>query len=127
VAGNPPAFINLQQTGANPGNGVAQQVMATPTYPPNRPLAWPPAAPEVVNPSPNTLLTTTGSSFISPTSLISQANGSTVVNTSGQGVSTVGGWFSDPGEDVIPNLPNWAMLALAGAALYITVSVATRR
>jgi hypothetical protein len=126
VGGNPPGFINLQPTGAPPG-GVSQQTIATPTTPPYIPLPPPPPAPQIVNPSPNTLLTLTGSSFISPNSALSQANGSTLNSTAQGGVSTVGGWFSNPVEDVIPNLPNWAMLALAGAGLFIVVTMAQRR
>lgn len=120
-------FNTLTPTGAPSSMPTQQQNVAWSALPPMQPMAPGPAAPEVVNPSPNTLMTTTGSSFISPTSVLSQANGTTMLTSTSGGVSTVGGWFTDPSRDLIATLPNWALLALAGAGLFVVVTLAMRR
>lgn len=90
--------------------------------------------PAVVNPSPTTQLTNTGSSQASPTSVLNLSRGvisPPLISYTGQ-VSTVGGsvsgsWFSDPTRDVISGLPNWALLVMAGAGLFVVVNMASKR
>lgn len=90
--------------------------------------------PAVVNPSPSTQLTTTGTSQASPTSVLNLSRGiisPPLVSPTGQ-VSTVGGvvsgsWFSDPSQDIITGLPNWALLVMGAAGLFMVVSMATKR
>ena len=90
--------------------------------------------PAVVNPSPSTQLTNTGTSQASPTSVLNLSRGTIQFPfVPGVQVSTVGGtvgtgsWFSDPTQDVISGLPNWALLVMAGAGLFVVVSMAGRR
>lgn len=101
----------------------------TPTRPATkRPLPPPPPPPQVVNPTPVTQTTATGTSVSSPTSAVSLANGSTIspTTTNGSLVSTAGGYVTsaastttDPTE-LIPGVPNWALFA-GGAALLLVL------
>jgi hypothetical protein len=121
-AANVPANTTPQSTGANPGNGVSQQSTMTQTTP-----GWNFRAhrPQIVNPSPAGTLTATASSSLNPNSVLNQANGTTPV------VSTVpvstGDWFTDPTQEIISGLPNWAVVAMAGGGLFLAISLANRR
>ena len=89
---------------------------------PGRPRGWlPPAPPQpsVVNPSPRTQLTTTGSTAAAPGSVVSQANGT--ASMPGQLASTVGGVVSttDTSGDIISGLPNWVLFVAGGVALVL--------
>ena len=87
----------------------AGQVMATTTT----------TAANVVNPSPSTQLTTTGSTTTAPGSVVSQANGTVAVP--GTTASTVGGTVSttDTSGQVVAGLPNWVLFVAGGVALVL--------
>ena len=76
------------------------------------PLPYAPPHPSVVNPSPITQLTTTGSSTTAPGSVVSQANGT--VALPGATASTVGGQVSTNGG---MSVGNWALIA--GLAAFV--------
>lgn len=118
VAGNPPPNTTTQQTGQNPTSGTSQHHLMTQTTP-----GWQPrhSRPQIVNPSPPSTLTTTGTSAFSPNSVLNQANGTVPVATA------TGDWFTDPAQELISGLPNWALLAMAGAGLFLVVDLASRR
>ena len=114
-------YAAAQQQQANP---VAQQTTLAPATVPTHPLSPQPGIPTVVNPSPSTQLTSTGSSATSATSVLSQANGTalgTVAPTS------TGNWFTDPTQEVIGGLPNWALLAIGAGGLFMVMSMASGR
>lgn len=103
-----------------------------------RPLPYGPPQPSVVNPSPTTLLTTTGSSSTAPSSVVSQANGTAAVP--GATASTVGGFVPVAGcpsgmqmdqsgncvlpqsTQLLPGIPNWVLFVAGGAALLFLTS-----
>jgi hypothetical protein len=126
--GGPAATVNpsggyvsaTQQQNANP---VVQQTVITPTTPPWQPLSYPPPFQTVVNPSPSSTLTATGSNALSPTSVTNQANGSMLTPTP----TGTGDWFTDPTQEVISGLPNWALVVMGGAGLFMVVSLAGKR
>lgn len=107
-----------------------------------RPIVVRQQPPAVVNPSPATQRTNTGSSQASPTSVVNVSSGCVqclvpgpgccgYVGTSSQ-VSTVGGtvsgsWFTDASQDLITGLPNWALLMMAAGGLYVIVNMAAGR
>ena len=80
------------------------------------PLPYAPPHPSVVNPSPITQLTTTGSSTTAPGSVVSQANGT--VALPGATASTVGGQVST--SDGM-GIGNW-MCAAAGLAVLVLLA-----
>lgn len=92
-------------------NTAYSQAQAAVTNPP------PPAPPQVVNPSPGTQSTSTGSSTTAPGSVQSQTNGGTAAT--GDFLSTVQGYIGDvqAGTDIIAGVPNWLLLGGVGVAL----------
>ena len=120
VSGNPRGWGRYHPTGRSPANGVGQQWVWQPTFPPQEPLYSAPPVPSVVNPSPASQSTATGTSALSSNSVTSQANG-TVVST-----TTTGNWFTDPTQEVISGLPNWGLVAIGGAGLLMVISMARR-
>lgn len=123
VNGQPPGYMTAQQQ--QQANAVAQQTTLSHTIPPYQPMFPQPA---VVNPSPTTQLTGTGSAYLSPLSLVSQANGM-ALTTTGQSVAALpsGNWFDDPTQDLITGLPNWALLIMGAGGLFVIVSLAGKR
>lgn len=106
VTQSPGTYVQAtQQQQANP---LSQQTVITPTQAPYQPLSPPPSAPVVVNPTPGSQSTLTGSSITSQNSTVSQANGS---------------WLTDSTQDVITGLPNWALVAMGGGALLLLMSM----
>lgn len=87
----------------------------------------PPAAPQqpnIVNPSPGSQLTTTGSSTVAPGSAVSQANGTVI--TPGLTASTVGGTVStttDTSGDLISGVPNWILFVGGGLLVFLLAKV----
>ena len=111
----PPASTPTPQPVATPVAAAAATptVAATPKPPA-------PAQPAVVNPSPVTQLTTTGSTTTSPTSVVSQANGTVAIP--GTVASTVGGVVStttDTSGDIVSGVPNWVLFVAGGVALVL--------
>lgn len=113
-----------------PSGGVTvYQPPPTTTYQPSKPLPpeapAPPAPPpqNVVNPSPPSQVTTTGSSTTAPGSVTNQANGG--VTTPGL-LSTVQGYISDltSGTDIISGVPNWVLL-VGGVAVVVMIAQAS--
>lgn len=91
-------------------------------------VAPPPAPPQqsnVVNPSPSTQLTSTGSSTVAPGSVVSQTNGAVV--SPGITASTVGGTVSttttDTSGDIISGLPNWVLFAGGAVVVFLLAKV----
>jgi len=100
-----------------------------------RPKPYPPPQPSVVNPSPPTLLTTTGSTATAPGSVVTQANGTASVPWSvtsivaGYVPTCPTGYQVDPrtGEcnpkpvssDLIAGIPNWVLIAAGGLVLML--------
>ena len=105
-----PAYV--QATQQQQSNPTAQQTVITQTTPPYKPLPPPPGSSQIVNPTPGSQSTSTGSSATSPNSTNSQANG---------------GWFTDSTQDVITGLPNWALIAMGGGALLLVMEMMRRR
>lgn len=101
----PSAGVYVQATQQQQANPVAQQTVINSTTAPYQPLS---PAPQVVNPTPGSQSTLTGSSITSPNSTTSQANGS---------------WLSDSTQDVVTGLPNWALLVMGGGALFLMMSM----
>jgi len=89
----------------------------------------PPAPPQqqVVNPSPRTQVTTTGTSATSTTSAVSQANGTTASSTGL--LSTVQGYISDltSGTDIIAGVPNWVLIAGGVVAVVMIAQAGGRK
>lgn len=98
----------VQATQQQQSNPTAQQTVINQTTPPYQPLPPPPGTSQVVNPTPGSQSTSTGSSATSPNSTNSQANG---------------GWFTDSTRDVITGLPNWALVAMGGGALLLIMEM----
>ena len=125
-------FVPVSTSG--PSYTPASPARHRPTYLP-RPLPPAPPQPSVVNPSPPTLLTTTGSSTTAPGSLVNQANGTVPpicvqwdptnpdVCQSYSTASTVGGYVSPPAtttsSDLIAGVPNWVLFVGGGFALLL--------
>lgn len=135
-AGNPQISIAPAGTGAgyNTTGGFVPVSSQTPVRsssstpvknprPTRRPLPVAPAQPEVVNPSPSSQLTTTGSTTTAPGSVVSQANGTVVVP--GPTASTVGGTVSttDTSADIIAGVPNWVLFIGGGILVFLLAKV----
>ena len=94
---------------------------------PWQPIIPPPAAPQqpnIVNPSPSTQLTTTGSSTTAPGSVVSQTNGTAI--TPGTTASTVGGTVltaTDTSGDLIAGVPNWILFVGGGLLVFFLAKV----
>lgn len=85
-----------------------------------------PLPPNVVNPSPATQLTTTGTAATSTTSAVSQANGTTA--SSGDLLSTIAGYLSPTtSTDWITGVPNWIVVAGGGLLGLMTLAIMTRK
>lgn len=102
------------------------RVVPKPYVPPPRhvlPKPYAPPQPSVVNPSPPSQLTTTGSSTTAPGSAVSQANGTVAIP--GTTASTVGGTVSttDTSGDIVSGLPNWMLFAGAGIVIFLLAKV----
>ena len=98
------------------------------TAPPSAPPPAAPPQPSVVNPSPPTQLTTTGSSATAPGSAVSQANGTVAVPGCDPGIdplcvaSTVGGFVPTvpaTSGDIVAGVPNWVLAVAGGVALVL--------
>jgi hypothetical protein len=113
-----------QQLGLTAAQTGAAQIGAGQPY--YTPVA-PPPAPVVVSPSPGSQPTTTGTSKTTPTSVVSQANGTTKTGADGGLISTVKGYLTDPAKDWISGVPNWAVVAAGGVGLAFIVMAMSRR
>ena len=124
ASGNPQATPPPSGSGSgfNTSTGfvpVTSTVPAVISPRPGRFKPYAPPQPSVVNPSPSTQLTTTGSTTTAPGSAVSQANGMAAVP--GTLASTVGGVVSttDTSGDIISGLPNWVLFVAGGVALVL--------
>ena len=104
---------------------VTRQLPVRTTLPIHRPVPRPyaPPQPSVVNPSPPSQLTTTGSTTTAPGSAVSQANGT--VSIPGTTASTVGGTVSttDTSGEVISGVPNWVLFVGGGILVFLLAKV----
>jgi hypothetical protein len=129
----PPSQLAATQYAGQTANDPFMAGMTVPTVPSGQqaqPLSpappqpstvnyWQGLAPWVVQPSPSTQLTTTGTAATNPLSLVSQANGT--VATSGTLASTVGGLFSGQ-STLIPGIPDWIVIAVAVVGGFILLT-----
>lgn len=123
IAGHPPGWWTArQQSQANP---LAQQTTLSYRLPPWQPLSPQPPAPTIVNPSPSSQPTSTGTSATTATSVLSQANGTSLSTT--PVVTSTGDWFSDPTQEIISGLPNWGLVAIGAAGLFMIMTLAIKR
>lgn len=117
-------FIPVSSTTARTGSRPVR-------FKPFQGIEPPPSAPPqstVVNPSPSTQLTTTGSSTAAPGSVTSQANGSVLIpgdtaSTVGGTVSTQGNVTSVSGGDLISGVPNWVLFAGGAIVVFLLAKV----
>ena len=79
--------------------------------------------PVIVNPSQASLPTTTGSSVTSPVSVSNVANGTTLQTSSTGCVDANGNAVACPSTDIIPGLPNAALLLGGAAAVLLLVAM----
>ena len=113
-------FVPVTSQQASPQ--ASTQTTTRPTHTTRfKPYAPPQAS--VVNPSPASQLTTTGSTTTAPGSAVSQANGTVAVP--GTTASTVGGTVSttDTSGDIITGLPNWALFIGGGILVFLLAKV----
>lgn len=95
-------------------NTVAAQQTAAANY---AAAVAPIVAATVVNPSPPSQSTATGTTVTSGNSAVSQANGATLTTYTGAAASS-GDWFTDPTQELISGFPNWLLLAAGGVAAF---------
>jgi hypothetical protein len=97
-----------------------------------RPKPPGPGQPSVVNPSPSTQLTSTGSSSTAPGSVVSQANGTASIpgnvssTVSGYVPTCPSGYQIDPTtgacnqtSNIISGIPNWVLLVFGGIGVFL--------